>query len=108
MRGKIATKKMRNKVDEKEKMEARVKKDIALFEENFSKIGQVRDPADAKTIELARAYCEDAKFYLEKGDLFTAFGCINYAHGLLDAVRMRKELAGENRGEQKSNERLKG
>ena len=39
---------MRNKVDEKEKMEARVKKDIALFEENFSKIEQVRDPADAK------------------------------------------------------------
>ncbi|MCW7075407.1 MAG: DUF357 domain-containing protein [Candidatus Methanospirare jalkutatii] len=99
---------MRNAVDEKEKMEARVRKDIALFEENFSKIEQVRDPEDAKTIELARAYCEDAKFYLEKGDLFTAFGCINYAHGLLDAVRMRKEFAGENRREQRSNEKLKG
>ena len=98
---------MRNAVDEKEKTEARVKKDIALFEENFSKIEQVRDPADAKTIELAKAYCEDAKFYLEKGDLFTAFGCINYAHGLLDAVRMRKELAGENRREQRSSEKLK-
>jgi len=88
---------MRNGVDEKEKTEARVKKDIALFEENFSKIERMRDPADAKTIELAKAYCEDAKFYLEKGDLFTAFGCINYAHGLLDAVKMRKESAGENR-----------
>jgi len=84
-----------------------VKEDIALFEENFSKIERMRDPADAKTIELARAYCEDAKFYLEKGDLFTAFGCINYAHGLLDAVRMRKELAEENRREQRSSKKLK-
>ncbi|MDH7507725.1 MAG: DUF357 domain-containing protein, partial [Candidatus Thermoplasmatota archaeon] len=25
-------------------------------------------------------------YYLEKNDYFTAFGCINYAHGLLDAI----------------------
>ncbi|MHC1577395.1 MAG: DUF357 domain-containing protein [Candidatus Methanospirareceae archaeon] len=38
-------------------------------------------------LSLAKAYFEDAKYYLEKGDFFTAFGCINYAHGLADGVR---------------------
>ncbi|MCK5636423.1 MAG: DUF357 domain-containing protein, partial [Thermoplasmatales archaeon] len=28
----------------------------------------------------------DSKYYLEKKDYFTAFGCINYAHGLLDSI----------------------
>ena len=39
-----------------------------------------------KVVELAQQYYRDAKYYLEKKDLFTAFGCINYAHGLLDAL----------------------
>ncbi|MCX6776066.1 MAG: DUF357 domain-containing protein, partial [Candidatus Micrarchaeota archaeon] len=29
----------------------------------------------------------DAEFYLKKNDYVTAFGCINYAHGLIDAVK---------------------
>jgi hypothetical protein len=37
-------------------------------------------------VELATQYYEDSKYYLEKKDYFTAFGCINYGHGLLDAV----------------------
>jgi hypothetical protein len=39
----------------------------------------------AKAIGLAKQYNSDAKYYLEKKDYFTAFGCMNYAHGLLDA-----------------------
>jgi len=44
------------------------------------------DGEQNKIVELASQYYEDAKYYLEKKDYFTAFGCINYAHGLLDGV----------------------
>ena len=59
----------------------RIQKDIVMFEENIknTKIQQ------NKAIELATQYYQDSKYYLEKKDYFTAFGCINYAHGLLDA-----------------------
>lgn len=33
----------------------------------------------------AYRYMKDAEFYLAKGDLITAFGCITYAWGLMDA-----------------------
>jgi len=62
--------------------ETRIKKDIKMFEENISKTKQI----DKKAIKLAKQYYEDSKYYLDKKDLFTAFGCINYAHGLLDAI----------------------
>ena len=65
----------------------RIKKDIAMFEENLQKIKQ-RDIDDIhkKIIELACQYYTDSKYYLEKKNYFTTFGCINYAHGLLDAI----------------------
>ena len=65
----------------------RIQKDIVMFKENIQKIKQedIND-AQRKTIELASQYFEDSKYYLEKKDFFTAFGCINYAHGLLDAI----------------------
>ncbi|MBU1159305.1 MAG: DUF357 domain-containing protein [Candidatus Thermoplasmatota archaeon] len=33
---------------------------------------------------MARAYFEDSKDFLKKGDLINAFACVNYAHGWLD------------------------
>ena len=65
----------------------RIQKDIVMFEENIQKIKQedIND-TQRKTIELASQYYEDSKYYLGKKDFFTAFGCINYAHGLLDAI----------------------
>jgi len=67
----------------------RIKKDIDMFEKNIiryieknKKITEIQK----KTIELAKQYYNDSKYYLEKKDYFTAFGCINYAHGLLDAI----------------------
>jgi len=65
----------------------RIEKDIVMFEENIQKIKQedIND-TQRKTIELASQYYEDSKYYLGKKDFFTAFGCINYAHGLLDAI----------------------
>lgn len=62
----------------------RIQKDIILFEENSKKM--VPSTANKKIIELATQYYQDSKYYLEKKDYFTAFGCINYAHGLLDAI----------------------
>ena len=65
----------------------RVQKDIVIFEENIKRINQkIITDIQKKTIELASQYYQDTKYYAEKKDYFTAFGCINYAHGLLDAL----------------------
>jgi len=65
----------------------RIKKDIVMFEENLTQLeGKKLSVLQNKTLELAKQYYEDTKYYFEKKDLFTAFGCINYAHGLLDSI----------------------
>ncbi len=61
----------------------RIEKDIALFEEHVAAVNQ------QDIVDMATRYYDDAQYYLERQDLFTAFGCINYAHGLLDAVRTK-------------------
>ena len=68
--------------------EQRILKDIVLFEKNVRKVKKVED-VDLKLdviIDLATRYYNDAKYYLNKRDYLTSFGCINYAHGLLDAI----------------------
>lgn len=65
----------------------RIEKDITMFEENLKLLeGERLNKKQEKTVELAKQYYEDSKYYLGKKDYFTAFGCINYAHGLLDAL----------------------
>ena len=65
----------------------RIEKDIVMFEENLQKIKDENIKIQKeKVLELATQYYEDSKYYLEKKDYFTAFGCINYAHGLLDSM----------------------
>ena len=65
----------------------RIKKDIVMFEENLLKIkSKELTEKQEKTLELSKQYYEDSKYYLEKKDFFTSFGCINYAHGLLDSI----------------------
>ena len=65
----------------------RIQKDITLFEKNLQKIKkETINKQQIKLVELASQYYEDSKYYLEKKDYFTAFGCINYAHGLLDTI----------------------
>ncbi len=41
-----------------------------------------------KVVELARAYAEDTRYYISKGDCETALVTASYAEGLLDALRM--------------------
>lgn len=67
----------------------RIKKDIDMFETNINRLKEKNNyltKSQNKTFELAKQYFNDSKYYLEKKDYFTAFGCINYAHGLLDAI----------------------
>ena len=41
-------------------------------------------PEGEKVLDMAERYVADAKHYIEQGDLRTAFGSVEYAHGLLD------------------------
>ena len=77
----------------------RVQKDIVMFEENSKKIHDTPlTNSQKKTFELATQYYQDTRYYAEKKDYFTAFGCINYAHGLLDAL-LKTQDAGEEQDE---------
>jgi hypothetical protein len=65
----------------------RIKKDIIMFQENLIKLEDIKlNDKQESVVTLAKQYFEDSKYYLKKEDFFTAFGCINYAHGLLDAI----------------------
>jgi uncharacterized protein len=71
----------------------RVEKDIVMFEENIKQIDKnTLSDSQKKNLELASQYYEDTKYYTKKKDYFTAFGCINYAHGLLDAILKTQQL----------------
>ena len=74
----------------------RVQKDIVMFEENSIKLQDTSlTISQKKTFELATQYYQDTKYYAEKKDYFTAFGCINYAHGLLDALLKTQDKGDE-------------
>ncbi|MDR2830334.1 MAG: DUF357 domain-containing protein [Methanobrevibacter sp.] len=47
---------------------------------------------EKEIIERAKSYKEDSKYYLEKEDMMTSFGCITYSHGLIDALKIIHEL----------------
>lgn len=64
-------------VGEKERVEIDIKK----FHEALAKVD-----VDCEAVKAARKYASDAEYFLKKGEIFTAFGCVAYAHGLLDAV----------------------
>jgi len=63
----------------------RVAKDIELLEDQLRAM-KPGSKAESILIDLARRYCTDAQFYLDKTDFVTAFGCINYAWGMIDAI----------------------
>lgn len=66
----------------------RIESDITQFHENVKEV-KITDE-NAEVVELAKKYCEDTAYFLGKKDFVTAFGCINYAHGLIDAYRKAK------------------
>ncbi len=71
----------------------RITKDLRLFEQSVAELDSLALTNDEKTVVAhAKRYYADTQYYLEKGDYFTAFGCINYAHGLMDCIRNVKGL----------------
>ena len=71
----------------------RIEKDIDLFTKNIKEIESIKiDDKEDKIVKMAINYREDTEYYLKKEDYITSFGCITYAHGLLDAVRLLHEL----------------
>lgn len=65
----------------------RIEKDLDMFKDNLKKLQQQNASALQKPqIKMAVDYYNDAQYYFEKKDYFTAFGCINYGHGLLDSI----------------------
>lgn len=74
-----------------EDVEERIAKDLVLFPERLAKLKEVELGAKEKeVVDLAAMYFKDTESWLEKGDLYTAFASISYAHGLLDAVLRTK------------------
>ena len=41
-----------------------------------------------RVLEVARSYLEDARDFLDRGEIFNALGAVAYCEGLLDALRM--------------------
>ena len=71
----------------------RIKVDIAKFDVSLNKIkGAQLDPAQSRVVELSKMYASDSMAWLKKGDLYTSFSSIAYAHGLMDAILKQKGL----------------
>ena len=63
--------------------------DIQKLERNLKQVENITFVDKEKEVyDRAVDYMNDSKYYLEKKDTRTAFGCIEYSHGLLDALRM--------------------
>ncbi|MEE1117979.1 DUF357 domain-containing protein [Methanosphaera sp.] len=63
--------------------------DIQKLERNLKQVENITFVDKEKEVyDRAVDYMNDSKYYLEKEDMSTAFGCIEYSHGLLDALRM--------------------
>ena len=68
-----------------------VDKDISLTNRALAKIKVAPPPKShlrkvaEDFLSMARAYCEDAKHFRDKGEFEKALANINYAHGWLDA-----------------------
>lgn len=76
-------------------MRGRVESDLRQFEESIREVEGLKrrlSPQVRDNLQRARNYCSDSKYFLGKGDLPTAWGTINYAHGILDAVRKQLGL----------------
>ncbi len=67
----------------------KIAKDIKKLERNLNQVAHIKFVEKEKEVyDRAVDYWNDSKYYLEKEDMRTAFGCIEYSHGLLDALRI--------------------
>lgn len=64
-------------------------KDIAKLERNLNEVKTLTvTEKEEEVIKRAIDYKNDSEYYLKKEEYRTAFGCIEYSHGLLDAIKM--------------------
>ncbi|MGB9937935.1 MAG: DUF357 domain-containing protein [Methanobacterium sp.] len=71
----------------------RINKDIEIFKTNIKEIESLDlNPNEKNVVERAKSYFEDTTYFLQKKDLVTSFGCITYAHGLLDSIRLIHDI----------------
>jgi uncharacterized protein len=76
-----------------EEVRNRIEKDIEKFHQSVKRLEKIQLTAEEKQIvELAQMYNSDAKSWLERGDFYTSFSSVAYAHGLLDAVLKMKKI----------------
>ena len=67
----------------------KIAKDIAKLERNLNQVKDIEFTGREKEVyDRAIDYWNDSKYYLEQNEIRTSFGCIEYSHGLLDALRM--------------------
>ena len=57
----------------------------ALEKVKDSPIDEKRKEHAADFLNMCQRYYDDARHFEKKGDIVTAFACLNYAHGWLDA-----------------------
>ena len=61
--------------------------DIEKLERNLKQVAHITFEGSEKEVyDRAIDYKNDSKYYLEKEDMRTAFGCIEYSHGLLNEL----------------------
>ena len=66
-----------------------IQKTEAVFKKMKMAEKSVLDPSKVdETIDEAKRYLEDAKYYLKKGKPETSLASVAYSEGLLDALRM--------------------
>lgn len=74
----------------------RIEKDLRIFDENIRKArAQQLTSQESKIVELAEMYRKDSASWLAKGDYYTSFSSIAYAHGLLDSILKLHGVADE-------------
>ncbi len=76
-------------MDDGSGIKTRIEKYIGMFYDNRANVKT--EGIGKKTVELSDMYASDAKSFLEKKDYYTSFASIEYAHGLLDAVKAIRE-----------------
>ncbi len=78
-------------LNQMQKEKTRLNKEFKITEKVFdeikinSKLNEKQKKIANEFLDTAQRYYKDAKYYQEKGDVFSSMGCLNYAHGWLDA-----------------------
>ena len=71
----------------------RIEIDIEKLAKNLKEIESINfSEKEKEVVERAKNYGDDTSYYANKEDYMTAFGCITYAHGLIDSLRLIHNL----------------